>query len=286
MPEGPEVATIADALNAEMSGKNAVYLEIGDDLGRYMNEESLEYLKQLLPLKIERVFSKGKQLFFNFRKSSINLYLFCHLKMSGRWTLEEYDIMSIDDITDTKFKIKIGYGDDDCITNIATFTNPRKFGNLEVYDEENFLKKLSMTGPDLLKEDVDFETWSTRIRNKNRWQICKVLKEQSIFSGIGNYLKSEILFHSRIRPDRRVSDITDDELLTLLNFSKSLIKKSYESNGLTIATYWGPTGITGTFEIEIYKQNYWKDKDGKEYEVLASKFTDTQTTYWIPELQH
>jgi formamidopyrimidine-DNA glycosylase len=68
------------------------------------------------------------------------------------------------------------------------------------------------------------EIFKTQIKKKKNFDkaIGNVLMNQKVISGIGNYLRSEILYVSKINPFRIVKNISDNELKEIFNNSKIL----------------------------------------------------------------
>src|SRR3989304_5872633 len=78
---------------------------------------------------------------------------------------------------------------------------------------------------------------NTRLNNS---QICAFLMNQKYFSGLGLYLCCEILYLSKIKPDRILSELTDDEIKELFDVILTTVKRSYDSGGHTIKSYISP----------------------------------------------
>ena len=53
------------------------------------------------------------------------------------------------------------------------------------------------------------------MRKYDKKYLVWAMMEQKIISGIGNYLKSEILYQSRISPHVLIHDLPDDKLREL-----------------------------------------------------------------------
>ena len=51
------------------------------------------------------------------------------------------------------------------------------------------------------------------------------LLDQKLFPGVGNYLKSEILYKSEIHPDAKWDQISKDKIYRILKNSKNLIEE-------------------------------------------------------------
>lgn len=75
--------------------------------------------------------------------------------------------------------------------------------------------RLTSLGPDLLKEPFDDAEYLRRMRRNDGRQIGDALMRQQIIAGIGNIYKSETLFLCSLDPWRRVSSLSDDELVTI-----------------------------------------------------------------------
>jgi len=274
MPEGPEVKIITDWL-CQYTGcqilNNSKYSEIN---GLYIN----------------KIHCKGKQIFFILQ--SVNglekKYINIRLGMTGRWSLSNEGHVRFWMVVN-KYNITMS---SDLKTNIIDEniviynSDTRNFGTVDLITNDEYIKKLNDIGPDLLSENIDLGLWEKKIKNgriKGK-KICDYLLEQKYFSGIGNYLKSEILYRCKIRPDKKLCELTDQEIKLLLIISIETIKESYKSGGLTIRDFWSPIGNKGIFNCFVYN----KDKDPYGNEVIVEKFNggaNDRSTYWCPTVQ-
>ena len=59
--------------------------------------------------------------------------------------------------------------------------------------------------------------------------------DQSFLAGIGNYLRSEILFVSRVHPARRPMDLGASELERMTRETLRITARSYRTRGITVA---------------------------------------------------
>lgn len=69
--------------------------------------------------------------------------------------------------------------------------------------------------------DVMSDAWDARaalakVRTFPRAEIADVLLDQAIFAGVGNIIKNEVLFRTRVSPFARVADISDRKLRALV----------------------------------------------------------------------
>ena len=150
-------------------------------------------------------------------------------------------------------------------------------------DEVQLQNKINKIGPDLLNDQFTLEIWKNKItwsRIKSK-QICGFLMEQKYFSGIGNYLKSDILYLAAIRPDRSLMTLTDEEITRIFHVAVKTIRRSYHYRGCTIKSYWDPDGKAGKYERIVYGKTH--DQYGNE--IIKSTFKDKRTTHWVPSIQ-
>ena len=155
-----------------------------------------------------------------------------------------------------------------------------------VASQEELEKKLSSLGPDLLSGEVSLKEFRESLRKGSRKNkpISQLLMDQSVVSGVGNYLKAEILYSTKISPHRLCKDISEEELQSLLYASTSIMKRSYESGGATIKNYKSTSGKNGVYTRRFAVYNQKTDPLG--YTVVREKTADKRTTHWVPELQH
>lgn len=267
MPEGPEVKTITDELEKLLNNKILVSMEILG--GRYKNKtpENFELFQQSLPLKINKVNCKGKFIWFQLDD---NWSIWNTLGMSGGWKTEPIKHSDV----------KISVDDLD-----LWFTDQRHFGTFKFCNNPIELqKKLQSIGPDLLSDDTyTLDQFISKIKKYKQHALPKILMEQTIFSGIGNYLKAEVLYASKISPLRKIEDISDLELETLFQNIKKIIKSSYLAKGATIRNYSDLSNNSGGYSFEFKVYNRVTDDFGNH--VVKTQTNDKRTTHWVTEIQ-
>jgi DNA-formamidopyrimidine glycosylase len=291
MPEGPEVHTIADWLNQQVTGFTLLDLDYSAT-SRYNKRKSnsstgesnlvevgldgLQDLRDRLPLTIVEIGAKGKKIIFMLEDEKLEnrVFLISSLMMEGRWQWEDGKHC------DLWLRVQ---GPNQEPRNLY-FCDPRHFGTMEIiFGEENLLTRLKEIGPDLLSDEITNEEWLKKIRNgriKNK-KIGLFLTEQKYFSGIGNYLRAEILYDAKISPHRKLIDLSDEEALAIFDSSRRLIRESYEAQGATLATYRNPHGGKGGFRVLIYN----KKTDPLGNPVIVEDIGDKRSTYWVPAVQ-
>ena len=149
------------------------------------------------------------------------------------------------------------------------FDDVRRFGTFNVATDLNFLNVL---GPSVF--DISFRQFVNIFSARRNKMVATAIVDQSIISGIGNYLRSEILFQARINPRSKIRDI---DLNNLYNSMKIIIRNSLRSGGSE--SYKNIYGVGGNYEYVIYKK-----KSCGKFQVQVNKIGGRKI-YWIPELQ-
>ena len=275
MPEGPEIRITCDGLNSHLKRCTIEDIQI-TPASRYYKSgiHNMDRLK--LPLRVETVVPKGKKILIYCKdKKGTRIVLISALAMEGSWKLHSGKHSGIEiHTTDHRGDFKILY-----------FHDTRHFGTFHIcMTQEDMDYVLKDVGPDLLNDDVRYEDYHRVITQKKlqHKEICWFMMEQKFFSGVGNYLLSEILYACRILPTRKLQDLSDEDIYNLWNQSKRIIQNSYKYGGLTIATYFAMDGSRGTFRTKVYGQKY--DPHGNR--VLTGTFSNKRTSHYVPEIQN
>ncbi|WP_336366097.1 endonuclease VIII [Marinobacter sp. C2H3] len=94
---------------------------------------------------------------------------------------------------------------------------------------------IARLGPDPVNQPVTADNLLTVFQDK-RFRgraLGGLLLDQGFVAGVGNYLRSEILFEARIAPGARPKDLDDDALRRLADATLTLIERTYRLKGIT-----------------------------------------------------
>jgi DNA-formamidopyrimidine glycosylase len=197
--------------------KNKV-LESFDILsGKYLKKdlENLEIFKEKLPSKIKDIVVKGKTIFIILdNKHSL---VITH-GMSGYWSDDEEKHSRV------KFKFEGGE---------LFYVDPRNFGTIIIsLNEEELYFRENKLGPYVLDDSITYEQFYSRLDKKPKSKIAVALLDQNLISGIGNYLRCDILWYAKIEGEKRIKDLTKEEKLSLyestINICRYYADLSYE----------------------------------------------------------
>lgn len=134
------------------------------------------------------------------------------------------------------------------------YCDVRDLGKLEVIENVDIDEYLSNMGPCYLNSDVTEDEWieAIKLRTRSTTTLSSFLMNQHIFSGIGNYIRSEVLYLAKIHPERKIIDINDKDLRKVFNCILKVMRKSINMGGHTIKDYRRPDGSIGNYSCYIY----------------------------------
>lgn len=273
MPEGPEAHTIATKLRSRIVGKTILSANI---LGK---PEVLEISGLTLPNKIIGVTAYGKRPIFILERG----YLVTFLAMKGKWSFAR-DSCSI---------LELVLGESHKQSDTLTIEEPElsiwyhglgPAGKITYYSNEAQLNHYFKDyGPDMLANPCTVEEYARiiKVNVPSSMQLSVFLLEQKYVSGVGNYLRSEIMYKCRLRPDTLMGNLSDAAIISLYNATKEIMMLSYQHGGLTMKDYWDPDGQKGVYPKMVYMNNY--DPFGNP--VITDKCPLKRKIYWVQQLQ-
>ena len=245
MPEVKEIRKYADFIRDKIQNKKIIDIKIHN--GRYKLHgpfEKYSIIKRRLPLKVLNVKTKGKFLYIIFEN---DIYMFSTMGLSGGWcylkngstkyefskNMEDYAKFMSNDKIKLYMKHSIDHLNVEFIIKGGSlfFFDMLSFGTLKVVINKDALQqKLKKIGPDIMEPSTDFTLFRNKIKNPKNLNksIGIVLMDQKVISGIGNYLRSDILYISKINPFRKVNKLDDKEIKKIYKNSKILTWYDYD----------------------------------------------------------
>lgn len=277
MPEGPEAHVMAHELNQLIQSYWLLNINILD----HRHVKNMHNV--VFPDRVLQVYAIGKRPIIQ----TTNGYLMTFLCMNGRWLNTPSDhTRVILSLCKSYYMVDGIHIVDDYLE--LYFDDSRSIGKgiVEWINNKYTLQYHIVThGIDLLTTTMDPLTFIANIkcRHSNTITLEFLLLDTKFTSSIGNYLKSEILYHSRLSPFRVLKDCTDQELINLYNIAIYITKKSYHMKGFTMKDYLRPSGEHGQYICDVYGREGQYTPDG--YQIIRTKTKGNRSTYWVPNIQ-
>lgn len=240
MPELPEVENVRRTLEKLVRGKT-----IEEVIVTYPNlvkePDDAEIFKEMLRGEtIEEVGRRGKFLLIYVT----HYVIVSHLRMEGKYMLHEADD-PVDKHTHVRF----------CFTDGTElrYKDVRKFGTMHLFEKGSELTVMPLAdlGPEPFSGELTPAYLRERMQKTAR-KVKVVLLDQRIVVGLGNIYVDEVLFRSRIHPEREASSLTNEEFETLYKEIVATLTEAVERGGSTIRTYMNSQGQIGSFQERLY----------------------------------
>jgi len=270
MPELPEIETIVEGANAKLVGKTIKDIEVR--VPKMVSFKVPKFKKDTIGAKIIKARRKGKIIILDLsNKNSIII----HLKLTGQLVYvgkgEKGEIeKSVGGHPSKVYEEPLPHNHTHVIFTFSGgshlyFNDIRKFGYLKTMKTEEVEEKpeIKNLGPEPL-DGWTYQEFSNKLNRRQRSKIKQVLMDQKFVSGIGNIYANEILFYARIRPDRTVNTLSEEEKKKIFKGIRFILKKGIEMGGSSENTYVDLEGKKGHFMnyAKVYQQKTCKSCEG------------------------
>jgi formamidopyrimidine-DNA glycosylase len=241
MPELPEVETITRGLDTRLSGDAIESVWIGSRKQPLKSPAGV-IAATLEGKRIVRVHRAGKHIVFDLEgqsrskkgnRSAQTAQWIVHLGMTGRMVVSEPAAIIA---KHTHLIAKLGSGRE------LRFVDPRMFGKLSVH-----AGGFDPGGVEPL--EVDEESFIALFRGRNT-PIKSALLNQKLLRGVGNIYADESLFRAGLRPRRRATTITRQQLGKLHQAVREVLREAIALGGSSISDYVDADGEEGFFQLQ------------------------------------
>ena len=213
MPELPEVESYKTYIDNTILYQRITAMDCRDD--RLLKKPQSDFDNFLIGEKLTETRRIGKYLFL---KTSSEMVLVMHFGMTGR-----PNYYNSEDERPKFGHIQLSF---DNGFHFA-FKNKRKFGwwnlteSIEVFKSEH---NLSDDARELTLEDFK-AALSSRSTD-----IKKIIMDQSVCAGVGNWMADDILYQAKIHPKRRVENMDDNDVKSVFDAMKNVIEVAIEND--------------------------------------------------------
>ena len=225
MPEGPTIRNTADALREALAGQRVECFH--SPLKKAASEG---WAEKIAGRRVLTVRSHGKNLFVEFDSGWV---LYTHMLMWGSWHV--YAPGETWAKEERKARVVLQTAEAVAVLFSAPVCEL-------VSREQLAAHRTSELGPDLLDEDFDMDEAARRFFDplQSDRQIGDLVMDQTVLAGIGNILKSEILFQACINPLRSAKSLAPEEWTRLIATSQELMQRAYSTQSFARRPGAGP----------------------------------------------
>lgn len=216
MPEGPEIRRMADQLGGVLAGQRIAEAFFAFD-------KLSPYAKQLLGQLVERVYPQGKALLIQF-DGGVSLYT--HNQLYGRWYIVPRGVLPG---TTRQLRLGLHTQSHSCLLYSASEIQMLDTRRIQ---EHPFLQGL---GPDVLAPETGLAALIKRFSDPafKRRRVGALLLDQRFVCGLGNYLRSEILYAAGLHPLVRTGSLGEPAVDNLARATQQVARRAYRHGGIT-----------------------------------------------------
>lgn len=217
MPEGPEIRRAADKIEAVLKGNTVEEITFG-------LAPLEQYAEPLRGSRVDNLETRGKALLTHF---DTGLTIYSHNQLYGVWRVVKRDKWPK---TNRQLRLAIHTATHSALLYSASDISVWKTGEIENHP---FLQRI---GPDILDPTLTWRDVAARLQSKPfaGRALSSVYLDQAFLAGLGNYLRTEILFVAGIHPARKARDLSRGEIGKLARATLAISQRSYASGGVTL----------------------------------------------------
>ncbi len=136
------------------------------------------------------------------------------------------------------------------------YTDPRKFGRIELWPREREEEALAGLGVEPLGDEFTVEGLERSLAGR-KGAIKQVLLDQTVIAGLGNIYADEALYYAFIHPLRPAQSLSADEVRLLREGVVAVLTLGIEHGGTSFSEYrdlWGEAGDNYN-HVRVYQQD-------------------------------
>ena len=221
MPEGPEIRRMVDDIHRAVGGREARSVFFAFACFK-------DYETALAGRRVAAVEARGKAVLVFFAAAGADgpWCVYSHNQLYGQWRIGRADTAP-----EIRRQLRFAVIGDTRAARLYSASDIR----LVRPDELEQVPYLARLGPDPLNQDVDDARLAAQLdaRGFRGRNLGGLLLDQGFIAGIGNYLRSEILFEAGLHPARRPSSLEPAERAALITAIQTLIERAYRLQGVT-----------------------------------------------------
>lgn len=218
MPEGPEIRRAADRIAAVLEGRQLESVVFDREAFPRLARRQQE----LVGARVLSLDTRGKALL---TRLDNDLSIYSHNQLYGRWY-----VRARDNLPQTNRSLRLALH---TASHSALLYSASEIDLLDADGEAQhpFLRKL---GPDLLDRALSWQQLRDRLADErfHRRSLAALYLDQGFLAGVGNYLRSEILFQAGLDPWARPAALDRRQLGQLAKASLQIGQRAYADRGV------------------------------------------------------
>ena len=171
--------------------------------------------------------------------------------------------------------------------NIIYLQDTRRFSSIKILNNNELNDFIQKLGVDILSNDFTLDYFQSIISSKKKL-LCNLLLDQSYFCGLGNYIKNEALYLTKLNINKKSNELTHSQIKDLYQ-NIIFITLSNTITHLNNYNIYIPKSLINftNQKLEIpYHFNVYEQKFDKFHNnVILIKKHCGRYTYYVPSIQ-
>lgn len=273
MPELPEVETVRKTLEYQLGHPTFAYVNVAwNNIIAYPDVKT--FCETMIGKQIYNYERIGKYLIFDLDSHD----LICHLRMEGKFFVEEKDASCERKHT----HVFMGFEDG----RELRYHDTRKFGRMYLYEkgDRKTYPAFKATGYDAFDEHITGSYLYAHLHPRHI-PLKQALLDQSILAGIGNIYANEICFACGLHPETKVNRLRKKDCDQIVEETRRILTGAIQAGGTTIRSYTSSLGVHGRFQLKLKVHA----KEEEECQICHTPIRKikvaTRGTYYCPHCQ-
>ena len=236
MPELPEAEVVARQIRTHLLGAQLNDCWVGRaDIVR----EGLPTLPWYLGACLEGVERYGKSVALGFQKGNELRYVVAELGMTGLLLFRA---------TQTKYPqhVHVRMSFTGGRETELRYWNPRRFGRVSLLDQaglDRYRARRFGVDPLTVTRDEFISLMEAR-----RGRLKPLLMHQQVIAGIGNIYANEVLFRTKLHPNREVRRLRRAAIIRLYDTMQTVLRDAIFCGGSSVKDFFAPDGTEGHYK--------------------------------------
>ena len=168
------------------------------------------------------------------------------------------------------------------------YNDPRRFGFFQIIKtSKNLKKRFAHLGPEPFDKKFNVKYFKNFIGDKKR-SIKDLLIDQKFVSGIGNIYASEILFLTKVHPNKKIKLLNNKDCLKIIKNSRKVLLDAIRKGGSSIRNFKNTDGHQGNFQdnFKVYQRDGLICKRTNCKGVIIKKVIANRSTFFCNSCQN
>lgn len=269
MAELPELMVLSKQMNDKLKSKEFESVDVIQE--KCLNIEAADFKSQITGKIVKKVYNRGKWIFFELTDSY-------HLLLNLGMGADVLYYKSREDFRE-EYQCRFHFTDDSGFTCKFWW-----FGHVELIQDNELEKHKPTKNIAISPVDSDFTLDYFRKVCRGRSQIKNLILNQRKIGGIGNVYIHDILFKTKIHPQKPVNSLEPSQIDDLFKIMKENLQKSLDLGGLAYEKNFH--GENGGFTKDLFLVAYKKGEKCPDCNRVIEKIkTGSTSSYICPECQ-